>query len=155
MKFKLNPFYAYIIGMWHAMPSKKGIGVCGDAAPHFAKMCLESHISTKMLQEGSCIFFYHSKLKKFFNLVIEERKERFKYPNDFASSYFAGMFDSSGCLTNGKIMLRGDEVDEFILHSFRFLPFRKGRNILVRNSLAFAKFVKDKVLFRKDLLEEI
>ena len=155
MKFKLNPLYAYVIGMWHAMPSKKGIGVCGDAAPYFAKLCLESNISTKMLQQGDCIFFYHSKLKKFFNLIIKERKERFKYPNDFSASYFAGMFESSGYLSNGKIGLRGDEVDEFILHSFRFSPIRRGKHIIVRNSLAFAKFIKDKVSFRRDLLEEI
>lgn len=155
MKFKLNPLYAYIIGMWHASPSKKGIGVCGDAAPFFAKLCFELNISKKMLQEGDCIFFYHSKLKKFFTLILNERKERFKYLNDFSSSYFGGIFESSGRIENEKIVIRGDEVDEFILHSFRFSPIKKFNRIIIRNSLAFAKFIKDKIKFKKNLLKEI
>ena len=80
------------------------------------------------------VFFYHSAYRAFFDDVVKNRLERFKYKNEFAAQYLAGMFD--GCGGVGKkeeiaYFSSLDKTDEMILLRLNFRLKRMGKKVFV------------------------
>jgi hypothetical protein len=151
---KFTPELAYVIGMWHASKSRKGIGVCGEHAPVFAQEVLRLGLPPegKLVSEGSCIFFYHHRWKKYFLQILDDRLHRFKFFNEYSASYFAGIFDASARLEEGKLLIFADKTDEFLLNNLNFYTFRRGRMVEILQKTPFFAFIRAYVKFRRDLL---
>ncbi len=149
MKIKLTPFLSYVFALWKNNRYREGVGVCGDIAGLFAKLCLEHNITARMLYKKDCVYFYHSKLKKFFVELEKYRLQRFKYINDYSASYFAGLFEVGGFDENGVYVI-GDDVDDLILQNLRFYTFKIKNKIYIKKWLMFVKFIKPFVIKKQD-----
>ena len=133
MKVKLTPELAYIIGFWRKRRSFEGLGVHGDGLylQIFSQEVLDKGltISTKLLTAEHRVYFFHSAYRKFFQEVEKEQLERFKYMNEYAASYLAGIFDSSGEVdSSGKICInKANREDEMLLLRLGFTSRREDR----------------------------
>ena len=177
MKIKLTPQLSYLIGLWKEKRTKEGIGVYGDEKllSLFAKAVLENKLSepNKLLtekdepEEGTedeeteelgSIYFYHTSYRKFFQKVIDDELERFKYKNEYSASFLAGLFDAVGGITReGKVYLsKRTQKDEMVLYRLGFNPIkRKGTLYFTRPKKfllyikSFTKKYKDSPVFSK------
>jgi hypothetical protein len=84
--------------------------------------------------------FYHSTAKRLMKKALEEREQLFKYKNDYAGSYLAGLFDARGH-GSPKAIISGvrDMTDIIILER---LGFRVNRSGKVQNANDYLKFIK-------------
>ncbi len=159
MKFKLTPSISYVIGLYAKSRAKKGIGVKGRAAIVFAKKAIELGLSKdgKMLYEENEVYFYNSKLKKFFEKILKEVSDRFIFANDYAASYFAGLYDAVGEIKDGKIYLGKYNIkDSVALQKLGFLNKKKeGKIVLEGREVEFLRFIKDYSVLKKKEIEEI
>ncbi len=99
---------------------------------------------------GNKVFFYHSAYRAFFDKVLEDRLERFKYKNEFAAQYLAGVFDGVGGIgkTDGALFFEhGDREDEMLLLRLDFRVKKVGRRIIVIEKEKFLEFVKPYLKF--------
>ena len=144
MKLKLTPKLAYFIGLWKGARIPKGIGIQGDAQllEIFTQCALEQKLtpSGKVLRTApnergnGTAFFFHSAYRAYFEKVAKDQLEVFKYKNDYAANFLAGLFDSCGLVSDdGKavVFLSRDELDEIMLLRMGFKAKRMGRNIAV------------------------
>ncbi len=159
MKIRLNPELSYIIGLWGYSRSSKGIGVRGSDGliETFVKACLDLKLTemNKVLYGENEAFFYNSAISKFMAQVWAERTERFKYGNEYASAYLAGLFDSVGGIEGGRIALRKiDVVDKTLLSNLRMLPDERRGGVLVGKEKAFLKFISPYVKANRDILQK-
>ena len=126
MKFTMNPARAYLLGLWKGRRGSAGVGVEGhhEVCETFLKVCLDEKFAEPdkvKFEEGAVCkcYFYHSALRTWLEEEIEKRGERFRFKNEFAASYFAGLFDAKGGFAvsgEGEIpYIVGDPVDEMIL----------------------------------------
>src|SRR5271157_4405037 len=102
MKIKLTPELSYIIGLWRKSRCSEGLGVEGNKSilEIFSQEALEKQLTTsdKMLTGDEKVYFYHTAYRKFFQQIEKEQLERFKYLNEYAANYLAGMFDAAGAI---------------------------------------------------------
>ena len=164
MKLKLTPELSYIIGLWKETRTKEGIGVHGteEHLSLFSKAVLEAELTepTKLLttkqeeseedfenefaKEKGSIYFYHTSYRKFFQKVIDDELERFKYINEYSGNFLAGIFDAVGAITeDGKVYLsRCTQKDQMLLSRIGFNPIRKGKLVYFTRPKKFLVYIK-------------
>ncbi len=126
MKIKLTPSLAYFIGLWKERRTVEGIGVKGpeEIQAAFVHSAIENKLAEpgKILAGEESIYFYHTAQRKFFQKVIEEELERFKYKNEYSANFLAGIFDGCGGTTaGGKVYLAGiGKADQMMLSRLGF-----------------------------------
>lgn len=102
MKYRLTPELSYFIGFWKKLRCYGGIGIRGDPEriDHFVKLAIDLKLTTpdKLLiaPNHRKAHFFHTKLRTFIQDIMKNELERFKYKNDYAASYLAGIFDAAG-----------------------------------------------------------
>ncbi|MBN2478134.1 hypothetical protein JXB01_02470 [Candidatus Micrarchaeota archaeon] len=152
MKIKLTPELAYLIGFWKKRKTREGIGVKGEDEflHNFADHVLKQELSTpdKILTEKNRVYFYHSAYRKFFQQIEEEQLERFKYLNEYAANFVAGMFDSAGKIDKEKGIVyfeKASKADEMLLLRLGFAVFWKNGKLIVGRPKIFLRFIKEYV----------
>ncbi len=146
MKLKLTPSLAYLIGLWKKRKTKEGAGVKGgeELLSVFARYAIQLGLTTpdKLLTADNKAYFYHARIRRFFQEVEKNALERFKYLNEYAANYVAGMFDGAGFVDKaGRIFIKGDEKDELLLYRLGFKTERKKEGILIKNPKLFLSFI--------------
>jgi hypothetical protein len=155
MKHKLTPQLSYFIGLWKERRTKEGIGVYGDEEllSIFAKTALEHELTepNKLLTsspEGEergygSVYFYNSAYRKFFQSVINDELERFKYKNEYSANFLAGLFDATGGISpDGKVFLsKCTQKDEMVLYRIGFNPVKKGGNLYFTRPIKFLAYI--------------
>jgi len=140
MKFTMNPSRAYLLGMWKSARTKEGVGVEGarEFCERFLKICFDEKLADPgkiKFEEGasySKCYFYNTAVRAWLDSEMEKRDERLKYKNEFAASYFAGVFDATSGEANGIRYIRGDRVDEMVLLRLDFrVKKEKGKLALI------------------------
>jgi len=149
MKIKLTPELSYLIGLWRKCRAYEGLGVKGndELLGIFSKEAISQGLAQpdKMLTEGDRVYFYHSAYKKFFQEVEKNQLERFKYLNDYAANYIAGLFDSAGSIDEKGVvsLARMSKEDELLLLRLGFNTKRKSGLLMVERPLVFLAFIKN------------
>ena len=162
MKFKLTPELSYVIGIYGQKKIDKGIGIKGnnDLLATFSKECINLKFAEpgKILYEKGKIYFYNSKLKRFFEKVLNEVEDRFIFANDYASNYFAGVFDAEGEIdkkTNSLYIGKYRIKEEVALQKLGFLGRKKGKKIVIENRrVEFLKFIRPRLKIKAKEVEE-
>ncbi|MGI0141918.1 MAG: hypothetical protein ACREBF_04715 [Candidatus Micrarchaeales archaeon] len=155
MSTRLTPELCYIAGIVsksrQSEKSMVGINTTIDnVIENFVEISLKLGVDTKKIMiedvEGvKHVYFYHSKLAKQIREIVEKETRIFKYKNEFSSSYIAGMFDASGKIRNGKLLISGlDKSDQLVLQNLgvhtmgerisnitQFVSLVKGHSILI------------------------
>lgn len=155
MKIKLTPELSYIIGLWRKAKCFDGLGVRGDkqVLEEFAKEVLEKQLtsSDKLLTGEDKVYFYHTAYRKFFQEIEKEQLERFKYLNEYAANYLAGMFDAAGDIdSRGVVSLcRSNAQDEMMMLRLGFVTRRSGDRMIIERPLVFLAFIKNYVKVQK------
>jgi hypothetical protein len=156
MKIKLTPELSYVIGLWRKSRCSEGLGVRGEKAvlEVFSKESLDRGLTTpdKMLSDETKVYFYHTAYRKFFQEVEKEQLERFKYLNEYAANYLAGMFDSCGSIDErGVVSLSGTtKQDEMMLLRLGFVTKRRAERLILERPVIFLTFIKNYVRIFKD-----
>ncbi len=156
MKVKLTPELSYIIGLWRKSRTIEGLGVRGDKniLEVFSREVLEKELTTsdKILSEEDKVFFYHTSYRKFFQEIEKEQLERFRYLNEYAANYLAGIFDSSGYIDEKGIvsLQNATRQDELMLLRLGFVTRRRGKRLIMERPLVFLTFIKNYVKIFKD-----
>lgn len=157
MKIKLTPELSYMIGLWRKSRSFEGLGVRGsdELLGVFSKEAIAQGLtqSDKMLTAEDRVYFYHSAYKKFFQDVEKNQLERFKYLNDYAANYLAGIFDSAGNIDERGVVSisRMNKEDELLLLRLGFNTKRKSGLLVIERPLVFLAFIKNYTkIFRKN-----
>lgn len=151
MKIKLSPELAYIIGFWRKRRTKEGIGVYGETQylELFSKEVLDKKLtsSDKLLTDEDKVFFYHTSYRKYFQEIEEEQLERFKYMNEYAANYLAGIFDSAGEIDDkGFVYIRkANKQDEILLLRLGFITRKTKEGLIIGKPRAFLTLVKNYV----------
>ena len=151
MKVKLSPELSYIIGLWRKCRTKEGIGVYGgnEIIGIFSKEAIEKGLTTsdKLLIDEEKAYFYHTAYRKFFQSIEEEQLERFKYLNEYAASYLAGMFDAAGEITDKGIvgLKKANRNDEMLLIRLGFGARWRDTHLVIEKPKAFLAFIKNYV----------
>ncbi len=155
MKIKLTPELSYIIGFWRKARTTEGIGVKGNenVLAVFSNEVIEKGLATpdKIQSEEDRIFFYHTSYRKFFQQIEKEQLDRFKYLNEYAANYLAGIFDSSGEIDDKGIVSLGNisSKDEMMLLRLGFVLRRRNKRAIIEKPLVFLTFIQNYVkLFR-------
>lgn len=149
MKIKLTPRLAYLIGLWKARKTKEGIGVSGkiEIRDIFLREVLGMKLTEakKVQVQENMIFFYHSAYRAFFQEVVKNQIERFKYKNEYAARYLAGMFDGFGGMSRDKkhaYFAEGTFQDEMLLLGLGFKVGRRGKKVIVGRPKKFLAFIR-------------
>ena len=151
MKIKLSPELSYLIGFWRKRRSYEGLGIRGteEHMELFSKQAIEQKLTTsdKMLTNDKKIYFYHTAYRKFFQEIEEQQLERFKYLNEYAASYLAGMFDSAGGIDEkGFVWIdKGNPQDEILLLRLGFGARWRDGKLIIERPKAFLVFIKNYV----------
>jgi hypothetical protein len=166
MQHKLTPEISYMIALYSQLPSEDGIGVCSfneGLAVLFASESLRLKLTApgKILYKDDergkkTVFFYNSKLEKFFKKILKEREERFRFINDFSSSYFAGVFDCCFSVVNGKLGIgKYNLKDALALDRLGFNAQKLRGTLIVGKPVEFLRFIQGKVKIKKDIVEDL
>ena len=148
MKFTMSPLRAYFLGLWKSRRTASGVGIEGkrELLEIFIKLCLDEKFAEpdKMKfsegnaeEYGSC-YFFHSALRSWLDSEMKKRDERLRFKNEFAASYFAGVFDAKGGTMEVKgkeyCYFLGDDTDEMVLLRLGFRAKKEGNKIAVLSS---------------------
>ena len=155
MKIRLTPELSYIIGLWRKCRSFDGLGV--KAKPKvvevFSKEVLDNELTTsdKLLTDKGKVYFYHSAYRKFFQEIVKDQLYRFRYLNEYAANYLAGMFDAVGEVDEKGIVYfrKGNIEDEMLLLRLGFGGRKRGERLVVERPLPFLAFIKNYVKIKK------
>ncbi|MBU0591704.1 LAGLIDADG family homing endonuclease [Candidatus Micrarchaeota archaeon] len=156
MKVKLTPELSYLIGLWRKNRCSDGVGVIGndDLLGIFSKEVLDKQLTTsnKLLSEEGKVYFYHTAYRKFFQEVEKDQLERFKYLNEYAASYIAGMFDAAGDIDEKGIVFltNATKQDEIMLLRLGFQSRRRKDRLVIERPLVFLAFIRNYVKLKKD-----
>jgi hypothetical protein len=156
MKIKLTPELSYVIGLWRKSRCAEGLGVRGERAvlEVFSKEALDRGLTTpeKMLTDEDKVYFYHTAYRKFFQEVEKEQLERFKYLNEYAANYLAGIFDASGAIDERGVVTIGGTTkqDEMMLLRLGFVTKRRSERLIIERPVVFLAFIKNYVKVFKD-----
>jgi len=149
MKIKLTPELSYLIGLWRKCRSFEGLGVRGkkEVLEIFSKEVLDKGLTTpdRLLSGDNQVHFYHTAYRKFFQDVEKDQLERFKYLNDYAANYIAGIFDGVGEIDkNGVISLsKMNKRDEMLLLRLGFKTKKREGRLVIERPLIFLAFIKN------------
>lgn len=155
MKIKLTPELSYVIGLWRKARSFDGLGVKGDRPllEEFVKEALERQLTTpdKILTTEDKAYFFHTAYRKFFQEIEKEQLERFKYLNEYAANYLAGMFDAAGEIDQRGVvsLARSNAQDEMMLLRLGFQTRRSGDRLILERPVVFLAFIKNYVKIQK------
>jgi hypothetical protein len=155
MKIKLTPELSYIIGLWRKARTQEGLGVEGekDLLEIFTAEAIEKELTTsdKLLTEENKAYFYHSAYRKFFQQIEKEQLERFKYLNEYAANYLAGIFDAVGGVDEkGIVFLESmTRQDQMMLLRLGFGTRKKGERLVIERPRVFLAFIKNYVKLSK------
>ena len=151
MKFTMSPSRAYFLGMWKSRRTKSGVGVEGkrELQETFIKLSLDEKFAQpdkikfsegNAEEYGSCLF-YNIALRAWLDGEMKKREERLRFKNDFAASYFAGVFDARGGHMDVKgkqyCYFLGDNVDEMVLLRLGFRAKKEGTKIAVLSDVFY------------------
>ncbi|MBU0532845.1 hypothetical protein KKB44_05120 [Candidatus Micrarchaeota archaeon] len=156
MKIKLTPELSYMIGLWRKIRSSEGLGVIGnkDLLEIFSLESLKNELSSsdKFVSEEEKIYFYHTAYRKFFQQIEKEQLQRFKYLNEYAANYLAGLFDAVGYVDEKGIVSleKTNRQDEMMLLRLGFGTRKRGDRLILERPLIFLAFIKDYVKLTKD-----
>ena len=132
MKIKLTPELSYLIGFWKELRTKEGIGIRADydRLAVFSKTVLDLKLTEpgKLLHGEDKVYFYHSAYRKFFQEVVRNEIDRYKYRNDYSASFLAGLFDAVGDLELACIR-KYSRMDSMVLNNLNFFS-REDKNCL-------------------------
>jgi hypothetical protein len=151
MKIKLTPELSYIVGMWRKARSPEGLGVIGkkELLEVFSMEAIEKELTTsdKLLTDENKVYFYHSAYRKFFQQIEKEQLERFKYLNEYAANYLAGLFDAVGEVDERGIVSLGgmNRQDQMMLLRLGFGTRKRGDRLVVEKPVVFLAFIKNYV----------
>lgn len=151
MKIRLSPELSYIIGFWRKRRTKEGLGVEGSEKflEVFSKEVIDKELTTseKLLHDEDKVYFYHTAYRKFFQEIENEQLDRYKYLNDYAASYLAGMFDSCGGIDEKGFVYfsRMNTKDEMLLIRLGFGAKRKRDRLVIERPMALLRFIKNYV----------
>jgi len=151
MKIKLTPELTYLIGFWRKRRSPEGLGIYGEPQQLglFTKELLDMHITTteKLISKEDMIYFYNTAYKKFFLEIEKEELERFKYLNEYAANYLAGIFDSIGRIDEkGFVFIsKINSQDELLFLRLGFITKRVKDGIIFGKPRVFLAFIKNYV----------
>ena len=131
MKLTTSPSRAYLLGLWKGRRTKEGVGVEGhrEVCETFLKICLDERLCQpdKVKYEEGAVhkcYFYNSAVRAWLQGEMEKREERLRFRNEFAASYFDGLFDGKGGFFEIKgekfCYLIGDRTDEIVLLRLNF-----------------------------------
>lgn len=153
MKLKLTPQLSYFIGLWKEKRGREGIGVYGDEEllSLFAKAALENGLTepNKLLtaqeeeEEQGTLYFYNSAYRKFFQGIVNDELERFKYRNEYSANFLAGLFDATGGISkDGKVFLsKCTQKDEMVLYRLGFNPLKRLGRLYFTKPLKFLAYI--------------
>jgi hypothetical protein len=156
MKIKLTPELSYLIGLWRKARCQEGLGVRGGSGilEVFSKEALDKQLTTsdKFLSGEDKVYFYHTAYRKFFQQIEGEELERFKYLNEYAANYLAGMFDASGAIDERGVVSLGQasKADEMMLLRLGFVTKRRGDRLIIERPVVFLTFIRNYVKLFKD-----
>ncbi|MCI0503618.1 LAGLIDADG family homing endonuclease [Candidatus Micrarchaeota archaeon] len=156
MKIKLSPELSYLIGLWRKARCPDGVGVEGgkNVLEIFTKEVLDRQLTTsdKMLTGPDKVYFYHTAYRKFFQQIESEQLERFKYLNEYAANYIAGMFDATGSIDERGVVSLGfaTKQDEMMLLRLGFQTRRRADRLIIERPVLFLTFIKNYVQAFKD-----
>lgn len=148
MKLKLTPEISYIIGLWKGARTPSGIGARGseELLAVFSGAVLKAGIAEhgKILGDGDSVYFYNTAYRKFFQKVLDEEEERFKYKNDYSASFLAGLFDAVGGIgADGTVHFRRiTQADAMVLYRLGFNTIKKSGKIYVVRPAKFLAYIK-------------
>jgi hypothetical protein len=151
MKIKLSPELSYLIGIWRKARSTDGVGVEGkkEVLEIFTKEVLDRQLTTsdKMLSGPDKVYFYHTAYRKFFQQIESEQLERFKYLNEYAANYLAGMFDACGSIDEKGVVSLGfaTKQDEMMLLRLGFQTRRRSDRLVIERPVLFLTFIRNYV----------
>ncbi|MDE1870437.1 MAG: hypothetical protein KGH71_05675 [Candidatus Micrarchaeota archaeon] len=159
MPTKLTPELCYLAGI--VSKTRQGersmVGInttIDDVVENFVEVALKLGVDAKKIiiedVDGvKHVYFFHSKLAKQIREIVEKQTRIFKYKNEFSSSYLAGMFDASGKVSKGKLLLSGmSAADQMVMENLgihtrqnsitniqAFLGMIKGRSVIFRTQM--------------------
>lgn len=151
MKIRLTPELSYLIGFWLKRRTHEGIGVEGEPLllEVFSKALLDTRLTTadRLLHARDTVYFYHTAYRRFFQDVEREQLDRYRYLNDYAASFLAGLFDSCGGIDERGIVYitRTNPRDEMMLIRLGFGAQWKGNRLVIGKPLAFLAFIRNYV----------
>jgi hypothetical protein len=160
MRFKLTKELCYFSGMTLSShePERSRLGfrtTYDQLAEQFIKTALALGVdSRKMIVEKqedyTHIYFFHSKLARMSREVLEKRESLPKRNLEMALWMVAGIFDSSGHVSNGKVFFRRlDKKDALMLALLGIHTTGSGR---VMNSRHFLEMIKAQSFMAKAFL---
>ncbi len=146
MRKPFTPEIAYILGMWHGKKLPDGIGIASEEkGDHFLDL-IRSYlhpVEKVTLYKGKYPVFYHNRLENYLKKLEKDRWHRFRYHNDYSAAYFAGLFDITGSIVDGTVLLQGDRMDELLLSQLGFYPTKKEGFLIPRKPQAFLKYIEN------------
>lgn len=149
MKIKLTPELSYLIGLWSKKRCPEGIGINGngDYQQIFAQCVLELKLveSNMLLSDDAKIYFYHTKYRRFFQEIEENKLERYKYLNEYSANYLAGIFDAIGEINEqGMVYLKMfGKIDEVLLLRLGFPTKKINEKLVIKKPKVFLAFIKN------------
>lgn len=152
MKLTMSPARAYLLGLWKGRRTKEGVGVEGhrEVCETFLKLCLDEKLcqpdKVKFVEgPANKCYFYNTAVRAWLDGEMKKREERLRFRNEFAASYFAGLFDGKGGFwDDGKekfCYIVGDRTDEIVLLRLNF-RVKKERGKIAIISQDFYGWVK-------------
>ena len=150
-KLRLNPRVAYFMGLY-STDKDKAVGVTSDnddVVAKFVKIAIDEFEvePNKVLVEQSGdtqrAYFYNSKLKKLLDNALERKSVTFKYKNDYAAGYLAGLFDIYGGEDGRGLFIKNyDDTDFLLIENLGFHTMAHGNKLYVKNARTFLGFIK-------------
>ncbi|MCX8166429.1 MAG: hypothetical protein N3E37_01075 [Candidatus Micrarchaeota archaeon] len=159
-ELRLTHNLSYIIGFWKKLRSHDGIGVTADKerVQFFIELVIKSNLtsSDKIIihDDGQTAYFYHTKLRTFFEKIVENELERFKYDNDYSANYFAGIYDAvghtqkilskrTGLTKNIIIIEKSNQKEELLFSRQNFkVKLKEGKLYVLNGDLFLNKYEK-------------
>lgn len=150
MTVKLTPEFCYIAGLVNKGREyeRSAIGIFTTLDKMIEKF-VETAIKLGMAPNKILIedyegikhaYFFNSKLAKQAREAVERETKIFKYKNEFSGNYLAGMFDSSGKMVKGRVIIKGLSAnDQLMLQNLGV--HTKGSDIM--NVSVFLELIKD------------
>ena len=145
----MSPDMSYMLGICSFgkdEPSIKVISRSEEVIERFIRIAIsELGIEPQKIVVGEeeglhSAMFYHSTAKRLMKRALEEREHIFKYKNDYAGSYLAGLFDARGKgSTKGIISGVRDMTDIIIMTRLGFRVARSGK---VQNANDYLTFIR-------------
>ncbi len=150
-KLKLNPRVAYFMGLY-STGKDKAVGITsedGEVIAKFVKIAIDefevepNKILFEQRGRAQRAYFYNSKLKKLLDNALERKSVTFKYKNDYAAGYVAGLFDIDGGKDGRGLFIKDyDDTDFLLIENLGFHTMAHGNKLYIKNARTFLDFIK-------------